>query len=93
MSGATKNPSWSSGKGIKRSPQPPTEVLFSSMRAEACIIWVGPPPTNSSILGTYKDPNIITIGSRGHYQREGAQPNVSSTWEVTAVECPGTSKT
>ena len=31
------------------------------------IYWAGPPPTNSGILGIYKDLNIITIISRGHY--------------------------
>ena len=30
------------------------------------IIWVGPPPTNSGILGIYKDLNIVTISSCGH---------------------------
>ena len=28
--------------------------------------WVGPPRTDSSILGIYKGPNIITITSCGH---------------------------
>ena len=31
------------------------------------ILWVGPPPTNSGILGIYKDLNIITITPCGHY--------------------------
>ena len=35
--------------------------------SEMPIIWVGPPPTNSGILGIYKDPSIITITSCGHY--------------------------
>ena len=29
--------------------------------------WVGPPATNSGILGIYKDLNVITITSCGHY--------------------------
>ena len=33
----------------------------------AQVLWVGPPPTNSGILGIYKDPSTITITSRGHY--------------------------
>ena len=31
------------------------------------ICWVGPPLTNSAILGIQKDPNIITITFWGHY--------------------------
>ena len=33
----------------------------------ARIHCVGPPPTNSAILGIYKDHNIISITSSGHY--------------------------
>ena len=33
----------------------------------AVIAWVGPPPTNSGILGIYKDPNTITVTTCGHY--------------------------
>ena len=39
------------------------EVRGFGLRAITC---VGPPPTNSGILGIYKDPNIITITSCGH---------------------------
>ena len=31
------------------------------------IDWVRPPRTNSGILGIYKEPNIISITSCGHY--------------------------
>ena len=30
-------------------------------------VWVGPPPTNGGLLGIYKDLNLITITSCGHY--------------------------
>ena len=36
-------------------------------RRNLYISWVGPPPTNSGILGMYKDLNMITITSCGHY--------------------------
>ena len=29
--------------------------------------WVKPPPTNCGILGIYKDLNMTTITSSGHY--------------------------
>ena len=48
----------------------PTSRL--SMMDDAC--WVRPPPTNSGILGIYKDLNLITIISCGHYKWVGAQP-------------------
>ena len=40
------------------------------------VFWVGPPPTNSGILGIYKDLNITTITSCGHYYWVGAQPHL-----------------
>ena len=40
------------------------------------ISWVGPPPTDSGILGIYKDLEIIAITSCGHYQWVGAHPNL-----------------
>ena len=43
------------------------------------ILWVGPPTTNSGILGIYRDPNIITISSCGHYLWVGAQPRIYLT--------------
>ena len=51
---------------------PLTEALYNP---HINIPWVGPPPTNSGILGIYKDPNIITITSCGHYYWVGAQAN------------------
>ena len=41
--------------------------LLVALNHEPCIIWVGPPPVNSGILGIYEDPNMITIISWGHY--------------------------
>ena len=46
------------------------------MVGHGCMFWVVPPPTNSGILGTYKDPNIITITSCAHDYWVGAQPDV-----------------
>ena len=34
--------------------------------------WVGPPTTNSGILGIYRGPNIIASISSGHYKSGGA---------------------
>ena len=47
-------------------------------KAEIPIHWVGPPPTNSGILGIHKPLNKITITPCGHYQWVAAQPNVYS---------------
>ena len=70
-------------KGATREPHthiPDSIALFSTlataMNITSSITWVGPPPTDSGILGICKDLDIITITSCGHYSWVGAQPKV-----------------
>ena len=57
------------------------------------IAGVGPPPSNSGVLGICEDPNIITITSCGVYQLVGAQAKASpsSKFRPVAASSPVTS--
>ena len=51
-------------------------TLAIAMTITSSITWVGPPPTNSGILGICKDLDRSTITSCGHYYWVRAQPKV-----------------